>query len=173
MCVNINHRVLKEQSLQTHRGPRHGSRSGSVWMATGLTGAGPGWQVVRGSVEAQASLHVSGSRSPFQGAGESRHAQRGNCVLRGSGGGGGMLMATEVHVWFGLLLITVWHRVKPLSVATSSVKLVGAPVSCWDAGQVALLTALHFGCPLVKLELGEQGTILVVLLCKRKTVCVC
>lgn len=37
-------------------------------MATGLTGAQPGWQVVRGSVEARASLHESGflSLAPSQ-----------------------------------------------------------------------------------------------------------
>lgn len=78
---------------------------------------------------------------------------------------GGGLTATEVHVCFGLLLITVRQAGKAsVSAATSSVKHTCAPASCRDAGRVVLLTALRFGCPLVELELREQGAILLVLL---------
>lgn len=121
-------------------------------MATGLTGTRPGWQVVRGSAEAQASLRVSGFLSPKDGTGEPRQVQRGE------------LTTTEVHVCFGLLLITVRHAVKPLSVATSSVKPARTALSYQDAGQVVLLTVLWFGRPLVEFELGKQWTILLVLL---------
>lgn len=51
-----------------------------------------------------------------------------------------------------------------VSTATSSVKHTLAPASCRNAGRVVLLTALWFGCPLVELELWEQGAILMVLL---------
>lgn len=51
-----------------------------------------------------------------------------------------------------------------MSAATSSVKHARAPETCQDAGQGALLTALQFGCPLVELQLGEQGAVLLVLL---------
>lgn len=75
-------------------------------VAVGLTGSEPGWQVVRGSVEAQASLHVNGSPSPLAFQAE---------VLESSDKRGEEApAATEVHVCFALLLITVEQAAKPL-----------------------------------------------------------
>lgn len=126
-------------------------------MAAGLTGSQPGWQVVRGSAEARASLRVSGflSLAPLQTKALESSDKHGE----------GGPTATEVHVCFGLLLITVRQASKtPASAATSSVKFTRAPASCRHAGRVVVLTALWFGCPLVELELREQGAILLVLL---------
>ena len=108
MHANINLTVLRVQT-QTHTNTETpdkavGLAQGS--MAAGLTGSQPDWQVVRGSAEARASLRVSGflslCTSPNEGVGELRQAQRGG------------LTATEVHVCFGLLLITVLQAAKPL-----------------------------------------------------------
>lgn len=75
-------------------------------MAAGLTGSQPGWQVVRGSVEAQASLQVSGflSFAPLQTkALENSDKRREEAPT-----------ATGVRVCFGLLLITACQAEKPL-----------------------------------------------------------
>jgi len=159
MHANINLTVLR---IQTHNCKHtYTQRPQTKQWGSGLDGDWPDWHSTRlaggqglsggpGIITCE-WLPLSCS-SPKEGTGEPRQAQRGG------------LTTTEVHVCFGLLLITVRHAAKPLSAATSSVKHTRAPASCWDAGQVVLLTVLWFGCPLVELEFREQGTILLVLL---------
>lgn len=120
------------------------------FMATGLTGAQLGWHHFRGSAEAQSSLHVSGFLSHST---PKQRYQRLSDEHRELG----MLTATEVLVCFGLLLITTWHSGKAyVPAATSLVKTL--------SGQLQILTVVWFGCPLIKLELWKQGSILQVLL---------
>lgn len=113
-------------------------------MATGLTGAQPGWQVFRGSAEAQSSLHVSAFLS--RPAPKQRHQR---LQMSTEGGGGGALTATEVLVCFGLLLITVWDGGKAsVSAATSSVKTLSGQLAGRDT---------H--CSLVWLPSGRNGAL--------------
>lgn len=91
--------------------------------------------------------------SPNEGVGELRQARRvgPNCHW------GACLLWLIINYWAALSKASE-------SAATSSVKRSCAPASCRDTGRVVLLTALGFGCPLVELELREQGAILLVLL---------
>lgn len=128
-------------------------------MAAGLTGTRPGWQVVMGSAEARASLHVSGfvSLAPLQ-----KKALK-SLTTTETGGGGANCHWGACLLWLIINYCAAGSKAS-VSAATSSVKHTHAPASCRDAGRAALLTTLWFGCPLVELELGEQGAILVVLL---------
>ncbi len=110
MHANINLTVLRYKhttaNTHTHRGPRQSSGSGS-----GLDGGWPDWHSTRlaGGQGLSGGLAIItcewlplSCTSPNGGVGELRQVRRGG------------LTATEVHVCFGLLLITVRHAAKPL-----------------------------------------------------------
>lgn len=151
----------EQKPTQTQRGCRQSAGPGSGpgggrpdWLLTRLAG-GQGLSGGPGIITCEWLSHFS--CLPSGGVGELRQAWRGGpCCHRGA-----CLLCFIINYCAAGSQTAV-------SAATSSVRGSRAPASWGDVGQVVLLTAFCFGCPLIELQLWEQRPVLLVLLRKHK-----
>lgn len=143
--------------MQTHtRRPDKAAGLALASMAAGLTGATPGCQVVAGSAPPCVSVCLSLSLSLSR-----PKRARGDPTATGAARSPRFIIdcrAPDHHRR---------HSPPPTPPGVRGdfiSQLSSAPEACQGNRQGALLTALRFGCPLVELELAEQGAVLMVLL---------
>lgn len=121
------------------------------FMASGLAGTQPGWQVFRSSVRpSHHYVRVASCLTRLQNRGirDFRWAQRGGDANSHRGACLLWLIINYRVAWQKSLCLQPLHQSK----------------LCQDNWQAGILTVLWFGCPLVELQLWKKGSILKVLL---------